>query len=152
MFLALVLSLALFTCLAQAKEKKNDSPAKLKAQSRVENSKKTGKVDMTSVLQQHLIGPNISNPGGNNDKELRGTSGKEEKKGRLQTVGSVLGDIIGVLVSEVARFFGSVVSDVAREVTAHGFVSLLKQVADFTGISLNGASGAPTMANAPHFG
>lgn len=107
---------------------------------------------MTSVLQQHLIGPNISNPGGSNDKELRGTSGKEEKKGRLQTVGSVLGDIIGVLVSEVARFFGSVVSDVAREVTAHGFVSLLKQVADFTGISLNGASGASPVANAPHFG
>lgn len=129
----------------------NDSN-RLRAQSRSDLTKRQSdkhKADMQTVMQQHLIGPSIVHSN-NNDKELRDKSGSKEeggKKGRLQTVGSVLGDIIGVLISEVARFFGSVVSDVAREVTAHGFVSLLKQIADFTGIS-NGASAASAAATA----
>ncbi|OTF74040.1 hypothetical protein BLA29_011138 [Euroglyphus maynei] len=110
-------------------------------------------VDMHSVYQQHLIGPNVASAitphetNKNEKRDLWSRFGSKEastsdassgKKGRLQTVGSVIGDIIGVLVSEIARFFGSVVSDVAREVTAHGFVSLFKQIADITGISRNG--------------
>lgn len=74
-------------------------------------------------------------------------------------MGTMLGDIIGVLVSEVARFFGSVVSDVAREVTAHGFVNLFKQFADLTGLgkAIGGGGGAvgggiPAAASMPQFG
>lgn len=116
-------------------------------QSRVENSKKSQekvRSDMQTVLQQHLVGPGMTSP--STEPSIKHESiwskfGKEDsKKGKLQTVGSVIGDIIGVLVSEIARFFGSVVSDVAREVTAHGFVSLIKQIADLT----RGPSGPPT--------
>lgn len=109
--------------------------------------------DMSSIYQQHLIGPNVANAVVEHVKPERkdlwsrfstnreGTSiesNSNGKKGKLQTVGTVIGDIIGVLVSEIARFFGSIVSDVAREVTAHGFVSLFKQIADLTGFAFQG--------------
>lgn len=134
---------------------------KLRAQSRNSDyGKKSNDMkavaDMHSVYQQHLVGPNVASAiaphesNKNEKKDLWSRFGGKEasnsatsessngKKGKLQTVGSVIGDIIGVLVSEIARFFGSIVSDVAREVTAHGFVSLFKQIADITGISRNG--------------
>nr|XP_027202733.1 uncharacterized protein LOC113796626 [Dermatophagoides pteronyssinus] len=141
---------------------KNDSQKnELRAQSRnSESDKKTNYkavADMHSIYQQHLIGPNVASAiqpyEKNSDKrdlwsrfssKEASTSEANGKKGRLQTVGSVIGDIIGVLVSEIARFFGSVVSDVAREVTAHGFVSLFKQIADLTGISRNSNHGHGT--------
>ena len=160
LFFAVIFSfavcLALCSCLVVgAKDSANENNTKLRAQGRADISKKSPdykvRADMQSVMQQHLVGPVITNPHHNDKTEMRGNSGssKEEgKKGRLQTVGSVLGDIIGVLISEVTRFFGSVVSDVAREVTAHGFVSLFKQFADFTGLSLSTVT-APV---APQFG
>jgi len=86
--------------------------------------------ELYSIMQQHQIN--------HYDKELRYKGDQEEKKkGKLQTVGGVFGDIIGVIISEVVRIFGKLVSDVAREVTAHGFVSIFKQFTDITGISLN---------------
>jgi len=86
-----------------------------------------------NIIQQHNTMPLNSF-----DKELRYKGDQEEKKkGKLQTVGGVFGDIIGVIISEVVRIFGNIVSDVAREVTAHGFLSVFKQFTDLTGISLN---------------
>jgi hypothetical protein len=94
-----------------------------------DNKKKEN--ELHSIVAQHQIN--------NFDKELRYKGDQEEKKkGKLQTVGGVFGDIIGVIISEVVRIFGNLVSDVAREVTAHGFVSIFKQFSDFTGISLAG--------------
>jgi len=70
-------------------------------------------------------------------KETKTSTDVEKKdKGKLQTVGGVVGEIIAVIVSEVVKLFGNMVSDVAREVTAHGFVSIFKQFTDLTGISL----------------
>lgn len=146
----------MWLCCVQAKpEAKNGT--EIPVQSRAEHSAYTrkadkAKTDMHSVLQQHLVGPSMTAPAAavtetKNDLWFKFGSKEEGKKGKLQTVGSVIGDIIGVLVSEIARFFGSVVSDVAREVTAHGFVSLFKQIADFTRSS--GSTGASISVSAP---
>ena len=94
--------------------------------------------DFQNILNQHLLASIPSSTA---------VSSKEDKpKGKLQTIGSVLGDIIGVLISEVSRFFGSVISDVAREVTAHGFVNVLRQFAELTGF---GSHSSRTSNNQP---
>lgn len=104
---------------------------------------------MQSILQQHLIGPSItqmappSNDGAKEGFRFGLRSKEDGKKGKLQTFGSAIGDIIGVLISEITRFFGGVVSDVAREVTAHGFVNIFKQIVDITGLNKNVNFGAP---------
>lgn len=135
-----------------AQSRNSDSVPAKKTKSETSTNNKAV-ADMHSIYQQHLIGPNVANaivshdPPKSEKKDIWSRFGSKEantsvdgqKKGKLQTVGSVIGDIIGVLVSEIARFFGSVVSDVAREVTAHGFVSLFKQLADLTGISFPGS-------------
>lgn len=109
----------------QSKNEKNESKYETKNKVSQDIQKQN---EMYHIMQQHHI---------INDKELRHKGDPEEKKkGKLQTVGGVFGDIIGVLISEVVRLFGNIVSDVAREVTAHGFVSIFKQFTDFTGISL----------------
>lgn len=83
-------------------------------------------------MRLHQI--HATNDFNNNFKEVKDLDKKD--KGKLQTVGGVVGEIIAVLVSEVVKLFGNMVSDVAREVTAHGFVSVFKQFTDLTGISL----------------
>ncbi len=118
---------------------KEDMNSQRKGEQRVESKKEEPKIkdskkkenELYSIMAQHQLN--------SFDKELRYKGDQEEKKKRkLQTVGGVFGDIIGVIISEVVRIFGNLVSDVAREVTAHGFVSIFKQFTDFTGISLAG--------------
>jgi hypothetical protein len=118
---------------------KEDMNSQRKGEQRVESKKEEPKIkdskkkenELYSIMAQHQLN--------SFDKELRYKGDQEEKKkGKLQTVGGVFGDIIGVIISEVVRIFGNLVSDVAREVTAHGFVSIFKQFTDFTGISLAG--------------
>ena len=86
--------------------------------------------DMYDIMRLHQI-----NSDNDYNKELKADQEKKER-GKLQTVGGVLGEIIAVIVSEVVKLFGNMVSDVAREVTAHGFVSVFKQFTDLTGISI----------------
>lgn len=86
--------------------------------------------DMYDIMRLHQINANIEY-----NKEVK-TEMEKKEKGKLQTVGGVVGEIIAVIVSEVVKLFGNMVSDVAREVTAHGFVSIFKQFTDLTGISI----------------
>ena len=91
---------------------------------------KRKEADMMDMMRLHQIATFNTDY----NKEVKDLDKKE--KGKLQTVGGVVGEIIAVIVSEVVKLFGNMVSDVAREVTAHGFVSIFKQFTDYTGISL----------------
>ena len=110
---------------------KDSSNNSLEKSKRADNKGvKERKKDMYDVMRLHQTHSNIEY-----DKELKADQEKKEK-GKLQTVGGVFGEIIAVIVSEVVKLFGNMVSDVAREVTAHGFVSVFKQFTDLTGISI----------------
>jgi len=103
------------------------------------------RTDFQNIINQHLLGPVIPSA-------IAVSSKEDRPKGKLQTIGSVLGDIIGVLISEVSRFFGSVISDVAREVTAHGFVNVLRQFAELTGLGSHHASRSNSQPMNAHLG
>jgi len=85
---------------------------------------------MNNIMQQHSMMPSFTNEVYDNKQDEN-----NKKKGGLTSIGGTVGEIIGALISEVVKLFGDLVGDVAREITAHGFVEFIKSVTGFTGTS-----------------
>jgi len=86
--------------------------------------------NMNNIMQQHSMMPSFTNEVYDNKQDEN-----NKKKGGLTSIGGTVGEIIGALISEVVKLFGDLVGDVAREITAHGFVEFIKSVTGFTGTS-----------------
>ncbi|XP_054169082.1 lysosome-associated membrane glycoprotein 5-like [Oppia nitens] len=124
---------------SNSRSMKNNSNNGLEKSKRSEHkSKENGNKDMYDIYRLHQT----------NDinKESKVDTDKKER-GKLQTVGGVFGEIIAVIVSEVVKMFGNMVSDVAREVTAHGFVSAAPVLSTKPPL----VTGLPTKQPAPAF-
>ena len=83
--------------------------------------------NLEEILRQHQI--QAQNNEINDNKDI------QKKKGPFKSVGGAIGDIIGAIVSEVLRLFGDLVGDVAREITAHGFVEFFKMISGIAGLN-----------------
>ena len=83
--------------------------------------------NLEEILRQHQI--QAQNNEINDNKDI------QKKRGPFKSVGGAIGDIIGAIVSEVLRLFGDLVGDVAREITAHGFVEFFKMISGIAGLN-----------------
>jgi len=84
--------------------------------------------NLNNIMQQHQI-PSFTNEIYDNKQE---ENNKNKKKGGLTSIGGTVGEIIGALISEVVKLFGDLVGDVAREITAHGFVEFIRSITGYT--------------------